>query len=141
MANFHVTYPSTDVTSGPIQIIVNGNPTNVNKDTTTPSNDVGLPVSPVGYSVDKRFLNTASTNLTGTLQNFGAVTGAYWNEIEIFNLTGSPLILSWPAGSIFIGPDGIKRQAIGMASGTQLQLATAQGDTVSAGYILLNAFG
>lgn len=69
--SFYVTYPSTSVSSGPIQFYKDGTPVYVSEDTSTPANSVPLPVAilnpsgiPIGlnndYGPSSEALRTAS---------------------------------------------------------------------------------
>ena len=104
-------------------------------------------VTPVAYlPVEKALLNTSVTPITTAAftEIISATAGAI-KEIEIFNKTGSILILGvGPASGeeelIYIGSDGLSRQTVPIPAGSRVALKAVQAD-VQDGLVLLNAFG
>lgn len=77
MAQF--TWPPIQTTSGPIQILVDGNPTTIQTDTGTPANTVPMPVALVsggGVPLDVANDYGASANAIRTAAQIGNATGA-----------------------------------------------------------------
>lgn len=104
-------------------------------------------LTPVTYQpVEMLSFDATSTPITDSAyEEVVASTSAEYAEIEIFNKTGSMLILAvGGSGSeqdvIFIGTDGIHRQSIPIASGSRISLKSVIGN-VDAGSIFINAFG
>jgi len=79
MANFYVTYPSTAISSGPIQFYKNGAPVYVTEDTVTPANSIPLPVT----------ILDGSGNVIAFATNYGAAAAALRTAAQIGNTTGA----------------------------------------------------
>lgn len=85
----------------------------------------------------------SSSNITGTYANLGTTLPADANCLTFFETGGSPIIIGWGSVDKFIIPPGGAESPllINIPSGTQLQIKTADGTTVSSGRLLITVLG
>src|SRR6478609_3098866 len=133
--NYNWPINPTTVTSGPIQIEINGLPTTVGIDTTTPANSVPLPVQEFSRIVQFNYFKASTSNISNTPVALATVS-QYSQGIEIVNTTGGSLILQINAvDKVIIGPDGMKRQAMALVATDVLTVKAAESTTLDGGVV------
>ena len=85
----------------------------------------------------------SSSNVTSTYTNLGTALGAAANMVTFFETGGVPLIVGWGSVDKFIIPPGGAESPLPVAipNGTQLQIKTADGSTVSSGDLYITVLG
>jgi hypothetical protein len=85
----------------------------------------------------------SSSNVTSTYTNLGTALGAAANMVTFFETGGVPLIVGWGSVDKFIVPPGGAESPLPVAipNGTQLQIKTADGSTVSSGDLYITVLG
>lgn len=98
----------------------------------------------VGLSPVSVITRTYSTsNVTGTYTNLGTALPAAAYMLTFFETGGVPLIVGWGSVDKFIIPPGGAESPlpVSIPNGTQLQIKTADGSTVSSGNLYITVLG
>ena len=85
----------------------------------------------------------SSSNVTGTYTNLGTALPAAAYMLTFFETGGVPLIVGWGSVDKFIIPPGGAESPlpVSIPNGTQLQIKTADGSTVSSGNLYITVLG
>lgn len=85
----------------------------------------------------------SSSSISGTYSNLGSTLSAAGNCVAFFETGGSPIIIGWGSADKFVIPPGGAESPllVNIPSGTQLQIKTADGTTVSSGRFLMTVLG